>query len=61
MTWLYLSALAVLTVLGVVKLVQWNRRRLISDAWLAGQDQLEWKRGCDGVCWDWEAFRKRRM
>jgi hypothetical protein len=46
--------LAGLTVLGVVKLVQWNRRRLVSDAWLTDNDRREWSKGHeDQVCWSW--------
>ena len=46
MNWVY-PAFAVLTVLGFVKLVQWNRRRLVSDAWLAENDRAESIRGWD--------------
>jgi hypothetical protein len=52
MNWLY-PALALFAVLGVVKLVQWNRRRLVSDAWLADHDRRSWSKGFEGVCWQW--------
>jgi hypothetical protein len=53
MTWLSIAVLAGLGLLSVWILIRANRRRLVSDAWLADHDRRSWGHGVDGVCWNW--------
>jgi len=61
MSWLTLALIASLGLVCVWLLIRTSRRRLVSDAWLADHDRRSWGRGVDGVCWDWDQFRRRDL